>query len=65
MDKAAGFPVIFDPDKKIPPLYDLQAMPTSLFIDKKGIIRYTHSGFNESTKKELQAELSTLLNQKE
>jgi thiol-disulfide isomerase/thioredoxin len=63
-DGIKSFPVIFDPDKKIPPLYDLQAMPTSLFIDKKGIIRFVHSGFNNSSKKIFHEELTTLLNEK-
>ena len=55
------FPVIFDRDKSIPPLYELESMPTSIFIDKKGIIRYIHTGFNDTRKKEFQTELSTLL----
>ena len=55
------FPVIFDAEKSIPPLYELESMPTSIFIDKKGIIRYAHTGFNDTRKKEFQQELSTLL----
>lgn len=59
------FPVIFDKDKKIPPLYKLESMPTSIFIDKKGIIRYIHTGFNDTRKKEFREELATLLREKE
>ena len=55
------FPVIFDKEKSIPPLYELESMPTSVFIDKKGIIRYVHTGFNDTRKKEFQEELSILL----
>ena len=55
------FPVIFDREKSIPPLYELESMPTSIFIDKKGIIRYIHTGFNDTRKKEFQQELSILL----
>lgn len=58
------FPVIFDPEKKVPPIYDIQAMPTSIFIDKKGTIRYVHNGYNESSKKEFKKELTTLLSEK-
>jgi thiol-disulfide isomerase/thioredoxin len=58
------FPVIYDSEKAIPPLYELESMPTSIFIDKKGIIRYTHTGFNDSRKKEFKEELSTLLKEK-
>ncbi|MCB0281545.1 MAG: TlpA family protein disulfide reductase [Calditrichae bacterium] len=58
------FPVIFDSEKAIPPLYDLQAMPTSFFIDKKGMIRFTHTGFKDSDKKQFTEELTTLLREK-
>jgi thiol-disulfide isomerase/thioredoxin len=59
------FPIIFDKDKKIPPLYNLEAMPSSIFIDKKGIVRYVHTGFNDSRKKEFRKELADLLHEKE
>lgn len=58
------FPVIFDQEKRIPPLYELESMPTSLFIDKNGIIRYVHTGFNDNMKKEFKEELSILLHEK-
>ena len=58
------FPVIFDSEKTIPPLYDLQGMPTSLFIDKKGVVRYIHTGFNDSSKKQFTEELNQLLKEK-
>ena len=57
------FPVIFDKEKSIPPLYDLQSMPTSFFIDKKGIIRYVHAGFNKTDKNKFKENLSTLLHE--
>jgi thiol-disulfide isomerase/thioredoxin len=60
----AKFPVIYDKDKKIPPLFDLQSMPTTIFIDKKGVVRYIHTGFNDSRKKEFREELDTLLHEK-
>jgi len=55
------FPVIFDSEKSIPPLYELESMPTTIFIDKKGIIRYIHTGFNDTRKDEFELELKTLL----
>ena len=57
------FPVIFDSEKSIPPLYELESMPTTIFIDKKGIIRYSHTGFNDTRKDEFQVELQTLLHE--
>lgn len=59
------FPIIHDSEKAIPPLYELEAMPTTIFIDKNGIIRYTHTGFNDSRKKEFKEELGLLLHEKQ
>lgn len=58
------FPIILDSEQKIPPLYQLESMPTSIFIDKKGNIRYVHNGFNESYKKDFKAEFSKLVREK-
>lgn len=55
------FPVIHDAKKEIPPLYNPESMPTTVFIDKKGIIRYRHTGFKDSYKEEFAQELATLL----
>jgi thiol-disulfide isomerase/thioredoxin len=59
------FPIIYDGKKEIPPLYELESMPTTIFIDKTGIIRYVHTGFNDSRKKEFKEELGLLLHEKQ
>ena len=43
-----AFPIIVDNKQKIPPLFDIEAMPTTIFIDKKGKIRFWHNGFKKS-----------------
>lgn len=58
-----SFKTIFDPEGKIPPIYDLEGFPTSIFIDKSGVIRYRHTGFKESDKITYQKELETLLSE--
>lgn len=57
------FTVVTDREGKIPDLYKLDAMPTSFLIDKKGIIRYRHTGFELSDKETYSKELLELLNQ--
>lgn len=59
-----GFLILADPEKHVPALYDLKAMPTTLFIDKKGVVRFRHTGFKASQRERLQAELEELLNEK-
>lgn len=56
------FPVLFDPDKHVPALYEIEAMPTAVLIDKKGIVRYWHDGFKTSHQSQYRQELTTLLN---
>lgn len=57
----ATFPIIWDADSKIPPIYELKAMPTTIFIDRKGVIRFRHSGFNNSHKDDYRKEVELLL----
>ncbi len=57
----ATFPIISDDSQKIPPLFDIQAMPTTIFIDKKGKIRFWHNGFKESYVTDFNTELNQLL----
>lgn len=61
LDPAPTFPMIFDPEAKIPPKYELQAMPTTFLIDKQGNIRDVRVGFQESEKAEYEASVKLLL----
>jgi thiol-disulfide isomerase/thioredoxin len=55
------FPIVMDDTQKIPALFNIETMPTTVFIDKKGKIRYQHDGFNKSYVKDFNEELSQLL----
>lgn len=55
------FPVIFDQENSLPRLYDVEAMPTSVLIDKQGIIRYRQSEFKLSYMPKILGEIITLL----
>jgi thiol-disulfide isomerase/thioredoxin len=56
-----AFPIIVDDTQQIPPLFDIEAMPTTIFIDKKGKIRFRHDGFKDSYVDDFNAELTQLL----
>jgi peroxiredoxin len=58
------FPIVHDPQSKICPLYGLEGMPTSVLIDRKGIVRFRHVGFKPETKDELIKEINTLITEK-
>ncbi len=55
------FPIIEDDAQKIPALFNIEAMPTTIFIDKKGNIRYRHDGFKDSYVNDFNTELTQLL----
>ncbi len=57
------FAIINDTDAVLPPLYDLAAMPTSVFIDHEGFIRFRHTGFGESDRDLYREELEALLDE--
>ena len=53
--------VLFDPSAKVIPLYKARAMPTSFIIDKEGLIRHVHFGYNKKDPKKWIAEVDALL----
>ena len=55
------FPIIVDSQGAIAGQYDLEGMPTTVFLDRNGIVRYVHSGFKSKDKKEYRRQLSALL----
>lgn len=55
------FPIIADHHQKIPPLFNIEAMPTTIFIDKHGKIRFWHNGFKTTYVNDFNSELTQLL----
>ena len=46
LDKVkVNYPILFDPDSKVSTLYNVDSMPFTVFIDKKGQIRHIHKGY--------------------
>jgi thiol-disulfide isomerase/thioredoxin len=40
-----GFPVLLDTDKAVSRLYEVKAMPSTLLIDRDGVLRRLHRGY--------------------
>lgn len=53
----ANFIVAHDPAGKTAELYDVKGMPSSYIIDRDGKIVYSHIGFREKSKKELEKKI--------
>ena len=40
-----SFPVLFDARKEVSKLYDVDAMPVTVLVDREGNVRYVHQGY--------------------
>ena len=40
-----SFPVLVDENQKVSELYDLESMPSSIVVDRNGVVRYVHRGY--------------------
>jgi thiol-disulfide isomerase/thioredoxin len=55
------FPVLFDKENKVSKLYDVNAMPSTVFIDRKGNVRYLHRGYKNGDESEYLNQIRALL----
>ena len=44
-DIPVTFPVLFDSDNQVSALFDIDAMPTTILVDRDGNMRYLHRGY--------------------
>jgi len=58
-----GFPVLFDAAKQVSGRYDIDAMPSTLLIDRGGVVRYLHRGYRSGVESEYEAKIRELLKQ--
>lgn len=63
LEKApADFTIAYDPDGKVAAKYNLQAMPSSYLIDKKGNLVLAHKGYREGETAEIEQKILKLIN---
>lgn len=56
--------VLFDPKGLAPTGFKLKGMPTSYLIDRKGVTRFAHEGFNDKILADYRREIVQLLEEK-
>ena len=56
-----GYPSASDPKGLLPGRYGVDTMPTSYLIDREGVIRYVHRGFQRGDGSKLRHEIRALL----
>jgi thiol-disulfide isomerase/thioredoxin len=57
------FPVLRDEQKSVSRLYKADTMPLTVLIDREGVVRYSHIGYNLGDERKYLVELRTLLNE--
>jgi peroxiredoxin len=55
------YPVLLDPDFAVSDTYTNFVVPHTLVIDRTGVIRYLHTGFEKGTEKQYEAALAQAL----
>src|SRR5262245_10893109 len=55
------FPILFDRESKVSKMYSVNAMPSSIFIDRKGNVRYMHRGYKAGDESEYLNQIRALL----
>ena len=56
-----SFPVLFDRESKVSAMYDVKAMPSTVFIDRKGTVRALHQGYKAGDEGEYLNQIRALL----
>ena len=55
------YPIVLDPGEKVGARYKLEGHPTGILIDRKGIVRYVHTGFMRGEEKEIEEAVQAVL----
>lgn len=55
------FPVLFDAESNVSRLFGVEAMPSSVFIDRDGKVRYVHKGYRSGDEAEYKKIIKELI----
>ncbi len=56
-----SFPVLFDEQKQVSRLYQVEAMPVTILLDREGTVRYVHHGYKPGYEQKYLNEIRSLL----
>lgn len=60
-EMGVSLPVLYDPESKASTLYKVDAMPTTVMIDKKGQIRYVNRGYKPGDENKYRDQIRELI----
>ncbi len=56
-----SFPVLFDARKEVSKLYEVEAMPVTVLVDREGNVRYVHHGYKPGYEEKYLDQIRSLL----
>ena len=56
-----NFPVLFDEQKEVSQLYDVEAMPVTVLVDREGRVRHVHHGYKPGYEVKYLTQIRSLL----
>ena len=56
-----NFPVLFDESKEVSRLYQVEAMPVTVLVDREGTVRHVHHGYKPGYEEKYLTEIRSLL----
>jgi peroxiredoxin len=56
-----NFPVLFDDRKEVSKLYEVEAMPVTVLVDREGNVRYVHHGYKPGYEEKYLDQVRSLL----
>lgn len=56
-----SFPILFDTEKKVSRLYDVNTMPSTLLIDRNGRLRHVQQGYRSGFERKYEEQVRELL----
>jgi peroxiredoxin len=60
-DIEVSFPVLFDTSGEVSQLYDVNAMPTTVLVDRDGNVRLLHPGYRKGDEKKYEKAIKMLM----
>lgn len=63
-DTPVTFPILFDTTEQVSKLYSVAAMPSTVIIDRKGVVRYIHHGYKPGDENKYQESVRTLIRER-
>lgn len=58
------FPIVFDKDSAVSKLYRVEGMPSTVLVDRKGVLRWVHRGYKAGDENEYLNQIRALLRER-